>query len=122
MKIVPFLSGACRPVCARVYQLVWTDYFLRIFVWISQGLNTLLGPLFNAVLFLEAALRGKVPTVLARFGFPDETLSSVFGKNRQRSLWCAWAAAFLDFIDRGHAAEAIEYDEGSYWKTGATDD
>lgn len=46
-----------------------------------------------------------------RGGDPDETLSSVAAKNQ-----CSWGwrqlGRFLEWIDPGHLAEAIEPDEG----------
>jgi hypothetical protein len=53
------------------------------------------------------------------FGFPDETLSSVFGKNKRSktltkfgSVW-AW---LLNKIERNHVEKSIEEDEGSHLK------
>lgn len=45
-------------------------YIWNILIWIDQGFNTIPGPLLN--IFIRSA---------HKFGNPDETLSSVFGKN-----------------------------------------
>lgn len=46
-------------------------------------------------------------------GYPDETISSRAGKGRRAGKWY-WklVADILDFIDKNHAEDAIEDDEG----------
>jgi hypothetical protein len=76
---------------------------IRVLVAIDQLINAVFGGVLNYALS---------PTY--RFGFPDETLSSVFGKNvrsgncRVCGLVC-WA---LDKLDPGHCARNVEPDEG----------
>lgn len=48
-----------------------------------------------------------------RFGYPDETLSSVFGKNRKQCRACYWVCRMLHLIDKNHCEESIETDEGT---------
>lgn len=71
---------------------------------LDQFANVLFAPLLNR------ALR---PTA-ARFGDPDETLSSVFGKNVQSGncIGCRLVCRFLNWIDPSHCQENIERDEG----------
>jgi hypothetical protein len=70
-------------------------------VALDQSVNALLGPVLNW------AFRSR------RFGDPDETLSSVFGKevaagNRR----ARWVCRLLHWIDSGHCEKSIERDEG----------
>lgn len=46
-------------------------------------------------------------------GDRDETLSSTAAKNRDHWFW-GRLAGFLDFVDNGHSADALEEDEGQY--------
>ena len=50
----------------------------------------------------------------ARFGANDETLSSVFGKNRRLGTCrpCIWMCMLLHKLDRNHCEKTIELDEG----------
>ncbi len=74
----------------------------NILIWIDQGVNVLAGPLLNAL------LRPK-----ARFGATDETLSSVFGKNREECKVCYWICRVLHLLDKNHCEKSIELDEGN---------
>lgn len=75
----------------------------NILLWIDQGLNVVAAPVLNALLKPRY-----------RFGDPDETLSSVFGKNVRSGSCraCKWFCWLLEKIDPGHCADNIEYDEG----------
>ena len=73
----------------------------NILISIDQFFNVLLSPLLNWMLKPEA-----------RFGFPDETLSSVLGKNRERCKTCYWICRALHWIDPNHCEKSIELDEG----------
>jgi len=46
------------------------------------------------------------------FGDPDETISSRAAKHLGHYDGWHWLATFLDAIDPGHSADAIEHDEG----------
>ena len=83
-----------------IKQWLW-----NVFLALDQFANVLFAPLLNA------ALR---PTA-ARFGDPDETLSSVFGKNVQSGncIGCRMVCRLLNWIDPGHCDGNIERDEGS---------
>lgn len=75
-----------------------------VFVSLDQMVNTLTGPVLNR--WLE-------PEFL--FGYPDETLSSVLGKNvrRRACRFCTWVCALLQRLDPNHCAKSIEDDEGN---------
>lgn len=76
------------------------SYIWRVLISFDQFLNTALGPVLNVVFGV------------AGFGYPDETLSSVFGKYRKDCKLCHLMCVFLDWIDRDHCAKSIEPDEG----------
>lgn len=75
-----------------------------VLVSLDQLINTVMGPVLNW------ALRPKF-----RFGYPDETLSSVLGKNvRARACrFCDWVCHLLHRLDPNHCAKSIEDDEGN---------
>lgn len=77
----------------------------RILVWLDQGANVIFGPLLNALTHAD----------VAHFGYPDETLSSVFGKNVRQGqcTLCKRMCRFLNWIDPRHCTTAIEEDEGN---------
>lgn len=82
-------------------------YIFRNLLSIDQFANTLLGPLLNWALDTPEG---------AMFGSPDETLSSVFGKNIRmgRCKVCKVICWVLDRIDPNpgsHCEQAIEDDE-----------
>ena len=63
------------------------NYLLNILISLDQLGNTLLG------------------------GDPDETISSRCAKNQDKWYWYI-LGLFLELVDPGHLAWAIEYDEG----------
>jgi len=74
----------------------------RVLVAFDQFANTALGPLLNRAFASR------------RFGDPDETLSSVFGKELETGNRRArWVCRMLNWFDRGHCEKSIEKDEGS---------
>jgi hypothetical protein len=83
----------------------FSRYLWNILVLIDQAVNVVLGPLLNLLLQPKAA----------RFGDPDETLSSVFGKNVQagKCIGCRLVCRVLNRIDPGHCETSIEGDEGA---------
>ncbi len=80
-------------------------WFWNVLIWIDQGCNVILGPVLNLI-----AGKDRV----ANFGDPDETLSSVFGKNARegRCPFCRLMCRFLHWIDPMHCPKSIEQDEG----------
>ncbi len=83
-----------------------SDFWLKIAVSIDQLGNTVCATLFNLVLI-------KYYSHL-RFGNPDETISSVIGKNKiNKSLTRAgrWLDWVLDALDDDHSIKNIESDE-----------
>lgn len=80
-------------------------YGWNLLVALDNFANVLLSPLLNLLLRPKAA----------RFGDPDETLSSVFGKNVRagKCYGCRLVCRLLNKIDPGHCQASIEDDEGS---------
>lgn len=92
-----------------IYSLVFSSnrskYFYRIAYCIDQLGNIIMSELFNRTL--------KKPDGY-RFGWPDETLSSVLGKNyRDNTLTFMGekVRTVLDRIDNNHVTKSIEEDE-----------
>ncbi|RLA19250.1 MAG: hypothetical protein DRQ56_05815 [Gammaproteobacteria bacterium] len=79
-----------------------SSYFWNVLIWIDQGVNTWFAPLLNFVLDSK------------KFGDPDETLSSVFGKEVRSGncKTCYYICRMLHWIDPGHCKKSIEDDEG----------
>lgn len=76
-------------------------WFWCVLVALDQFANALFGPALNRVFGAR------------RFGDPDETLSSVFGKEVETGNHRArWVCRLLHWIDRGHCEKSIEKDEG----------
>lgn len=88
---------------------------------IDQLANTLLGPLFNLFgLRLRWCRRRGAPWLYIhklsgwhRFGYADETISSVLGKNKPNCVACYWVCRGLHLLDPDHCHKSIESDEGS---------
>lgn len=78
-------------------------YVWNVLVWLDQGVNVLAGFALNLIL-----------KPLHQFGYPDETLSSVFAKNVGSGTcrFCAFMCNLLDWIDPNHCKKNIEPDEG----------
>ncbi len=76
-------------------------YFWNTLLTIDQAANVLLAPILNRVLDVECL-----------FGDSDETLSSVFGKNRKICKACKWMCWLLDKIDSRHCSKSVEIDRG----------
>ena len=79
------------------------EWFWVCMVSIDQFLNTFFGPVLNHLLY-----------PLHRFGDPDETLSSVLGKNARDGSCrgCYWVCRVLNRLDPEHCQKSIEADEG----------
>ncbi len=77
------------------------NWFWNMLISIDQYFNVLLSPLLNLILRPSA-----------RFGDPDETLSSVFGKNGEECKACHFICKLLHLIDPQHCERSIESDRG----------
>lgn len=79
------------------------SWLFKVFVSLDQLINVLLGPVLNFLL-----------NPVAQFGYPDETLSSVFGKNVESGTCraCRLLCRILHFFDKNHCRDSIERDEG----------
>lgn len=83
-------------------------WLLNTLIGLDQLANALFGPLFN--------LAFGVPKGASRFGYPDETISSVLGKlqaNQQGNAAARFLMRFLNRIDKNHCAKSVEADEGN---------
>ncbi len=77
----------------------------NLLISVDQFFNVLLSPLLNMLVAKSGA----------RFGHPDETLSSVMGKNSRTKTCtvCTWICRHvLHPIDPNHCEESIEQDRG----------
>lgn len=95
---------------ATVGAVLGIRYFLNVFIVFDQALNAIFGPIFNVIF--------KNP--LYKFGYPDETISSVLGKNillypngTDKSIFIVngWLSK-LDPNSKNHSVDSIEFDEG----------
>jgi hypothetical protein len=78
------------------------NYIWRILILIDQGCNVLFAPLLN--LYIHNSYK---------FGNPDETLSSVMGKQLRAGncKGCKFICRILNKIDPRHCNNSIEEDE-----------
>jgi hypothetical protein len=109
-----FLASVIYPI-GFVYSIVLTlfksgyktldDYLFNCALATDQHANVFLAKLFNDVM---------IKTGGHKFGNPDETISSVLGKNKLMSKLSLFGK-FLDFIlhllDNNHSIKSIETDE-----------
>lgn len=82
-----------------------SDYFLDIAYSLDQLGNVICADLLTLTMIKDGG---------DRFGNPDETISSVLGKNKRGKTltWCGWIlSAILDAIDPNHVIKSIEDDE-----------
>ena len=78
-------------------------YVKGVFIWLDQGFNVIFRWLLNKVFNTT------------RFGYVDETISSVLGKeSRDGCKTCKVICGILSFIlrDPNHCKTSIEEDEG----------
>lgn len=84
-----------------------TKSYLRTIAYaIDQGGNVLCSDLFNWALVRDNRIC---------FGYPDETISSVLGKNKVRdnlTLLGTGLDRVLSKLDANHSIKSIEYNEG----------
>ena len=71
-------------------------YVWNVLIWIDQGVNVVFAPVLNVVF------------KPAKFGDPDETLSSVFGKYSSQCAWCSRICKLLNLVDKNHCENSIE--------------
>ncbi len=89
-------------ITERVIVMRRPGYIKAVLIGFDQFVNAAVGPVLNGV------LRSK------RFGYPDETLSSAFGKEVRdgRCKTCYWICRALHVLDPDHCNASIEDDEG----------
>jgi hypothetical protein len=119
-----FLAGVIYPI-GFVYSIVLTlfksgyknldDYLFRCALATDQHANSFLAKLFNDIM---------IKTGGHKFGNPDETISSVLGKNKLMGK-LSYFGKVLDFIlhllDNNHSIKSIEHDENFPEKMDTTD-
>ncbi len=78
-------------------------YFWNLLISIDQFIAVLFSPILNRL------ISGK-----HKFGDPDETISSVLGKNvKDNSCFvCKGICKILNIFQKGHCLDSIEDDEG----------
>jgi hypothetical protein len=84
------------------------QWFLNLAISKDQYGNVLGMYLFNDLLILKKSKH--------RFGSPDETISSVLGKNKREGTLTKIGQILsnvLDFLDHNHSIKSIEEDEQS---------
>ena len=72
-------------------------YAWDILISLDQLVNVILGPILNMVL---------KPSY--KFGGTDDTLSEVFGRNRDECRACYWICRALHLIDPSHCERSID--------------
>jgi hypothetical protein len=109
-----FLAGVIYPI-AFLYSVILTliksgwnsldEYLFRCALATDQHANSFLAKLFNDIM---------IKTGGHKFGNPDETISSVLGKNKLMGK-LSYFGKCLDFIlhllDNNHSIKSIEHDE-----------
>jgi hypothetical protein len=83
-----------------------TAHYKDLAIAIDQLGNVVAKYLFNDLLIK--------PESNAKFGNPDETISSVIGKNKLVTYLTKWGIAFdkfLNLFEKNHSIKAIEKDE-----------
>lgn len=80
------------------------SYIKRALIAVDQAANAVLGPVLNIVM---------KPSSDAEFGKPDETISSVMGKNVEKGSCrgCKLVCKVLHWFDSEHCKKSIEGDE-----------
>ncbi|PCJ33022.1 MAG: hypothetical protein COA90_00930 [Gammaproteobacteria bacterium] len=94
-----------------VFKQDCRPWFFNVALTIDQAINVIAAELFNDVLLKTRQY--------ALFGYPDETPSSVLGKNELKnnlSFLGRLLKTLLNKIDPNHTASSIEHDEGTQSK------
>lgn len=86
------------------------QYCKFVWIWVDQGFQVMWSPLLNFILR---------PCRHYMFGNPDETASSVIGKNLTTNMSFVYIDKVLSFFDKTsktHAKDSIERDEHIEWR------
>lgn len=111
-----FYVGKMQPI-AYIKKL--GDYCFAIAVSIDQLGNTVMSELFNAVLIKNSiqertGILESIHVSAHKFGNPDETISSVIGKNKKNGTLTISGKALdyiLNIFEKDHSIKSIEKDE-----------
>lgn len=112
LTLVAFILFMVLAPFGILYQVITNlkgvnKYFFDIAVCIDQAGNVVCRKLLDLVMIKKGG---------HAFGSPDETISSVIGKNHETNTltWCGWALyKLLNKIEKDHSENAIEEDENS---------
>lgn len=110
--MVLFMIFAPLGILYQVITNFWGvgKYFFDIAICIDQSGNVVCRKLLDAIMIKKGG---------HRFGSPDETISSVIGKNHESNTltWCGWCLyKLLNKIEKDHSEKAIEEDENTSGK------
>jgi len=110
--ILLIIFGYTGVLFTYVLALIKWDYSIieryhkGLAVSIDQLGNVIIAPLFNRILIASKSVN--------KFGNPDETISSVLGKNKRAETLIYLGVrldAWLNGIDKNHSIKSIEEDE-----------
>lgn len=73
------------------------NYLLNILIVIDKFINVLFSPVLNLL-----------PNLKYKFGDHRDTLSEVFGRNRENCKACYFVCRALHWFDKNHCEESIE--------------
>jgi len=117
MSFVLFILAFILVVCSSFIGIIGTiiksviywnqgilnTYFFKLAISLDQFGNVCCGPLLNYILISKESKH--------KFGDPDETISSVLGKNKKNDTLIYWGLrldALLDGLDENHSINSIE--------------
>lgn len=72
-------------------------YFWNVLIWIDKGVNVIFAPLLNWAM-----------KPVYKFGDHRDTLSEVFGRNKDTCEFCLRVCKFLSIFDKRHCEKNIE--------------
>ena len=82
---------------------ILNDYFFSLALSLDQFGNVAMAKLFDFILIKKKSIN--------KFGNPDETISSVLGKNQKAGTLAYFGKrlnALLNFLDKNHSIKSIE--------------
>jgi hypothetical protein len=103
---IGFIWGVGEALVNRGWKSGWeriSDYFYDMALSVDQLGNVTCKELFNDVLIVNSSTN--------RFGNPDETISSVLGKNKRDNTLTKGGkvlASILDKLDKNHITNSID--------------
>lgn len=113
LSLTAYLLVAILAPFGILYQTIFhfktlKKYFFNIAISLDQLGNTICAGLLDLTMIKKESH--------SRFGFPDETVSSVLGKNKvfdTLTLFGRFISYILNTIQKDHVEKGIEKDEGN---------